>query len=75
MLQSSLKNAVTVDNPAEVLRNQAGTFEVVSPYGLVFQVVCRPGSTMKMREVSQPPRRVEPVNMNWQIRRVDASAF
>lgn len=70
-----LRGAVTVDNPAEVLRNQHGIFEVVSPYGLVFHVTCQPGTAMKMREVAKPPRKIEPVSMAWQIRKVSPSVY
>ena len=74
MLQS-LQGAVTVDNPAEVLRNQNGVFEVVSPYGMVFHVTCQPGTLMKMREVSKPPRNIEPVSMAWRIRKVSSPSI
>jgi len=71
-MPQSFHDAITVDNPAELLRNQDGTFEVVSPYGLVFQVTCQPGTTMKMREVPNSARKVEPLNPVWRIRRVSA---
>jgi hypothetical protein len=90
MLQP-FRDAVTVDNPAEILRNQIGVFEVVSPYGLVFQVTCQPGTTMKMREVSHPSghaashpaahssgpasRNAEPVSTAWRIRKVSSGIF
>jgi hypothetical protein len=90
MLQP-FRDAVTVDNPAEILRNQMGVFEVVSPYGLVFQVTCQPGTTMKMREVSHASNHAanrpssyssgaiaksnEPVGNAWRIRKVSSGIF
>ena len=40
-----------VDNPAEALRNEDGTFRVISPYGHIFQVTCRTGRNMRIREI------------------------
>ncbi len=40
---------VEVENPAEVLRDEDGVFEVTSPYGYVFQVMCRRRSKMSVR--------------------------
>jgi hypothetical protein len=74
-MSPSLQDAVTVDNPAEILRNQNGIFEIVSPYGLVFHVTCQPGTTMKMREVGHPPRSAEPFTMAWRIRKISSGIF
>jgi len=35
-----VNGTVEVLNPAEILRNQDGVFEVTSPYGHVFRVTC-----------------------------------
>jgi hypothetical protein len=40
-----------VENPAEALRNQDGTFKVISPYGHIFQVTCRKGSNRRIRQI------------------------
>ncbi len=40
-----------VDNPAEALRNEDGTFRVTSPNGHIFQVTCRTGRNMRIREI------------------------
>ena len=47
----TLNGVVEVINPAEILRNQDGIFEVISPYGHVFQVTCRRGAKMSVREM------------------------
>jgi len=65
-----VNGVIEVDNPAEVLRNQDGVFEVTSPYGHVFQVVCRRGIRMSVREISEP-QRVQPAETSiWRIRRI-----
>ena len=61
---------VEVDNPAEVLRNQDGTFKVVSPYGHVFQVTCRRGSNMHVREIGMSETRELSGCMTWRIERI-----
>jgi hypothetical protein len=66
----TLDGVVEVVNPAEILRNQDGIFEVVSPYGHVFQVTCRRGSKMSVREISEPQRAQSVENMIWRIKRV-----
>ncbi len=66
----TLNGTVEVLNPAEVLRNQDGIFEVTSPYGHVFQVTCRRGSKMSVREISEPQRIQANDNMAWRIKRV-----
>jgi hypothetical protein len=66
----NVNGTVEVENPAELLRNQNGVFEVTSHYGHVFQVTCRPGSKMSVRELSEPQRAHTVQNMAWRIRRV-----
>jgi hypothetical protein len=61
---------VEVLNPAEVLRNQDGIFEVTSPHGHVFQVTCRRGAKMSVRELSEPKRAPTAEGIAWRIRRV-----
>ena len=61
---------VEVLNPAEILRNQDGIFEVTSPYGHVFQVTCRRGTKMSVREISEPHRAQSTESMTWRIKRV-----
>ncbi len=59
-----------VENPAEVLRDEDGIFEVTSPYGHIFEVVCRRGAKMNVREISEPTRTVSNAGVTWRIRRV-----
>jgi hypothetical protein len=65
---------VEVDNPAEVLRNEDGVFEVTSPYGHVFQVMCRRGWKMSIRGISEPKHAEVPGRMLWRIRRLNCAA-
>lgn len=65
-----VNGTVEVLNPAEILRNQDGIFEVTSPYGHVFQVTCRRGAKMSVRELSEPQRSLSAENMTWRIKRV-----
>jgi hypothetical protein len=66
----TVNGIVEVLNPAEILRNQDGIFEVTSPYGHVFQVTCRRGAKMSVREVSEPQRVPTAENVTWRIKRV-----
>jgi hypothetical protein len=63
---------LVVENPAEILRNEEGVFEVVSPYGHVFAVICRRGSQMKVREISQSEPAIDamPQRSGWHIKRI-----
>jgi hypothetical protein len=45
------EGTLEVENPAEVLRNEDGTFKVISPSGYVFRVTCRRGHKMSVREI------------------------
>ena len=56
-----------VENPAEILREQDGAFEVTSPYGHVFRVICRRGRKMDIQEIGGPER-VETHRPVWRIR-------
>jgi len=66
----TVNGTVEVVNPAEILRNQDGTFEVTSPYGHVFQVTCRRGAKMSVREISEPQKVSSAESMTWRIKRV-----
>jgi len=70
MIQAS-ESPLVVENPAEILRNEEGIFEVTSPYGHVFAVVCRRGARMNVREISQAeqPDMSIPRSL-WQIKRI-----
>jgi hypothetical protein len=61
---------VEVENPAETLRDEHGLFEVTSPYGYVFQVTCRRGARMDVREISEPKSVKIPDRVRWRIRRI-----
>lgn len=58
-----------VESPAEFLRNENGEFEVTSPYGAIFEVICRRGSQMSVYEVGRPQWSV-PNGEMWRIRRL-----
>ena len=66
----TVNGTVEVVNPAEILRSQDGIFEVTSPYGHVFQVTCRRGAKMSVREISEPQRAASAESMTWRIKRV-----
>jgi hypothetical protein len=70
----TLNGTVEVVNPAEILRNQDGIFEVTSPYGHVFQVTCRRGAKMSVREISEPQRVPKAESVTWRITRVARAA-
>jgi hypothetical protein len=61
---------VEVENPAEVLRDEDGVFQVTSPYGYVFQVTCHRGSRMRIREIIEPKRAKVPDRELWRIQRL-----
>lgn len=66
---------LVVENPAEVLRNEEGIFEVVSPYGHVFAVVCHRGSQMKVHEIGEAQSPVVmPSRSVWQIKRMKSAS-
>jgi hypothetical protein len=65
-----LDQTIEVENPAEVLRDEDGTFEVTSPYGHTFQVLCRRGTKMSVRQIAEPQRPVATPGIMWRIRRV-----
>ena len=65
-----LRRLQEVENPAEFLRNESGVFEVMSPYGYVFQVTCRPGTRMGISEISEPKSAKLTQGTIWRIRRI-----
>lgn len=79
------EETVEVENPAEVLRDQDGTFKVTSPYGHIFRFTCRKGRNMHVREIGNsenaPLSEVshydrfdgsgyEPTARRWQIEKI-----
>src|SRR5207245_2834498 len=62
-----LNGNVAVENPAEALRNQDGIFQVTSPYGQVFEVTCRRGSNMHIREIGDSGKCQVSVPKLWQM--------
>jgi hypothetical protein len=67
---TGLDSILEVDNPAEILRNEDGVFEVTSPYGHVFEVTCRRGIKMGIREIDRPEEAVWGRGMIWRIRKL-----
>jgi hypothetical protein len=65
-----LSGLVQVENPAEALRNQNGTFKVTSPDGHVFQVICRRGSNMRIREIGEAGNVSSSEPKRWQIEKL-----
>jgi hypothetical protein len=65
-----LNGTVEVENPAEALRNQNGIFRVTSPDGQVFQVTCRTGLNMRIREIGASERTIISEPKRWQIQKV-----
>jgi hypothetical protein len=66
----TVNGTVEVVNPAEILRHQDGIFEVTSPYGHVFQVTCRRGTKMSVREIRESQRLQSAESSTWRIKRV-----
>jgi hypothetical protein len=62
-----------VVNPAEALRNEDGVFEVMSPYGYIFQVTCHRGRQMEIRQISEPKSIRVTEGTKWRIRRLNHS--
>ena len=60
---------VEVKSPVEALRDEDGVFEVSSPYGHVFQVICRRGRRSDVRELVETKHKV-PIRVLWRIRRI-----
>ena len=59
-----------VENPAEALRDQDGTFKVVSLSGLVFQVTCRRGSNMRIRQIVESETQLLLESQRWRIEKI-----
>jgi hypothetical protein len=62
---------VEVKSPVEALRDEHGVFEVSSPYGHIFQVTCRRGGRMDVRELNEPKNTKAPIRVLWRIRRIN----
>jgi len=62
-----------VENPAEILREQEGAFEVTSPYGYIFRVICQRGRKMDIQEIGGGQQPGVP-RISWRIRRIARSA-
>jgi hypothetical protein len=59
-----------VENPAELLRDEEGVFEVTSPYGHVFTVTCVRGSKLNVHEIAKSVLCVPASGSGWQIKRI-----
>jgi hypothetical protein len=68
------EGAWETENPAEVLLNEDGAFEVTSPWGHVFEVTCHRIGKMHVREIGEPKQVMEPSKMMWRIRRLKRAA-
>ena len=65
---------IEVENPTEVLREEDGTFEVTSPYGHIFRVLCRRGTKISVRQIVEPKLPVATPGVIWRIRRLHLPA-
>jgi hypothetical protein len=70
-MTEELNGTHEVENPAEALRNEDGVFEVMSPYGYIFQVTCRRGRQMDIRQISEPQSARVREETTWRIRRLN----
>ena len=70
------EGSLIVENPAEILRNEDGIFEVTSPYGHIFRVTCRRGAQMSVHEITQPNlvEQLSPTRFVWRIKRLQQAA-
>jgi len=59
-----------VENAAVALRNQNGTFKVISPNGYIFQVICRRGRKIRIREIGEPEHSAFSELKGWQIEKI-----
>jgi hypothetical protein len=59
-----------VENPAEALRDQDGTFRVVSPSGLAFQFTCRRGSNMRIHQIGESETQLLLESQRWRIEKL-----
>ena len=64
------KGMLQVKNPAEALRNRDGQFKVISPNGYIFQVTCRRGRKIQIREMGQFEPAAFPKIWGWQIEKI-----
>jgi hypothetical protein len=62
------KIKVKVQNPAAVLLDEDGVFELTSPWGDVFRVTCHRGVGMAFTQVDEVGRRTR-YGTRWRIRR------
>ena len=73
-MRQHFEGALIVENPAEILREEEGAFEVISPFGHVFSVTCRRGSKMQVHEVGAIANWVAPASScAWRIKRIPAA--
>jgi hypothetical protein len=66
-----LSSTIEVENPAKALRNQNGIFRVTSPDGQIFQVTCRRGSNMRIREIGASEKKLSSEPNRWQIQKLE----
>ena len=64
------ERTVDVENPAEALRNESGIFQVTSPFGQIFQVTCRKGSNMRIREIGALDNTAVAHSKRWRIQKL-----
>ena len=64
------KQMLEVANPAEALRNQKGKFKVISPNGYIFQVTCRKGTKIRIREIGASEPNTFSQLRGWRIEKI-----
>jgi hypothetical protein len=61
---------IHLSNSAEALRNQDGKFKVTAPNGYIFQVTCRRGRKIRIREIGQSDPATLSGLEEWQIEQI-----
>ncbi len=69
-----LHETVVVPNPAEALRLESGVFNVTSPTGDTFRVICRPGHRMVIDQHRFLPE-MKRTDLVWRIQKVSGMPY
>jgi hypothetical protein len=64
-----LNETLIVHNPLEALRNQEGVFEVTSPTGDHFQVICQPGHQHNVKPLAYVAEDIRS-DFKWAIKKL-----
>ena len=64
----NLNETLLAIDPAEALRDEVGKFEVITPSGEKFSVICRPGQSIT--NIRLEVKGQHPQALQWHIRKV-----